>query len=440
MSLIGIGALPLITACATLPDTPTAQDIHHYELTLTLLPEQQAISGQLDIHLAHATSQLILDRGALDITAVETAGQALPFQMMDKQLQITLPAQPDAERVLTIRYRGQPKAGLYFLPDARQVYTAYSTSDWMPCVDAPQERASFTLHLVAPSDLTTTATGELIDQHAHTPGTTLTTWRQTQPKPSYLYGFAAGPFSEAQDRYQQVTLRYLGPPTMDRQALKQVFADTADMVAFFENKAGMPYPGQHYTQVLTHANAAQELDQIAMLNEKYGQRVLADPSKIWLGAHELAHQWWGNGLTNHAWTEMWLNEGLASFMTVAYLEHRFGRDLYLAYIEDLQESYETIRDQGQDKPLIFPDWRSPTLNDRALVYDKGAYLIHQLRGQLGEQAFWAGIKHYTQHHWGRAVHTGDFKRAMEAASGQDLGEFFNRWVYQAAPAKQGAAS
>ncbi|HZI48283.1 MAG TPA: M1 family aminopeptidase, partial [Pyrinomonadaceae bacterium] len=125
----------------------------------------------------------------------------------------------------------------------------------------------------------------------------------------------------------------------------------------------------------------------------------------------------------------WLNEGIATFMAAAYLEHRFGRAAYLHEIEANRVAYEKVRDAGKDKSLVFPDWNRPSREDRTLVYDKGAYVLHLLREQMGERAFWNGIKIFTRRHFGKSVVTSDFVAAMEEANGKSLKEFFAKWVY-----------
>jgi aminopeptidase N len=125
----------------------------------------------------------------------------------------------------------------------------------------------------------------------------------------------------------------------------------------------------------------------------------------------------------------WLNEGFASFMADAYDEHRFGREVYLQDIERARARYEAVRQGGGDRSLVFPDWNRPTANDRTLVYQKGAYVLHLLRQDMGEDPFWAGIRRYTQTYAGRTATTDDFKRSMEASSGMSLDAFFDRWVY-----------
>ena len=144
------------------------------------------------------------------------------------------------------------------------------------------------------------------------------------------------------------------------------------------------------------------------LRETYGRDVLTNQRAIWLAAHELAHQWWGNMVTNRDWTHFWLNEGIASFIASAYKEKRFGREEYLRDIAEYRVNYEKVRDAAKDRPLVFPDWNRPTADDRTLVYDKGAY-VGLLREELGEQVFWKGMRQYTQKYFGKSVVTSDFQ-------------------------------
>jgi aminopeptidase N len=206
-------------------------------------------------------------------------------------------------------------------------------------------------------------------------------------------------------------------------------SDTPDMLAFFETKAGVPYAGERYTQVLVARTAGQEASGFAMLSDAYGKALLDSPPPLNLSAHEVAHQWWGNLVTCREWTHFWLHEGFATFMAAAYDEHRFGREAYLRDIENARMRYEQVRDASGDRSLVFPSWDRPTAADRTIVYQKGAYVLHQLRELLGDRVFWQGIQRYTRSHAGRSVTTVDFQRSMEQSSGQDLASFFAKWVY-----------
>jgi aminopeptidase N len=201
------------------------------------------------------------------------------------------------------------------------------------------------------------------------------------------------------------------------------------MFRFFEQKAGMPYPDAAYTQVLAPGKVAQEMSGFTVIRDSYGEEVLADEKALWLLAHELAHQWWGNQVTCRDWNHFWLNEGMATFMTAAYKEHQFGQKEYLKDVEAFKASYLKVKQAGKDRSLVFPDWDSPSAEDRTLVYLKGAYVLHLLRKELSEKEFWQGIQLYTRTYWGKSVTTADFQAIMEKVSRRNLSAFFEQWVY-----------
>lgn len=407
----------------------------HFALELEPDFDARRFTATVQIDLVagpQAPTTLTLQAGALAMDQVHMGQKDLDYDRNGAQLHIHLPdgaAEPGSTHMLIMRYRGQGSGGLRFDPDTPQVATAFSTSQWMPCLDDPAVRATFQLRLVLPNDLVSAGNGRPVETVQTRAGKRVDEWHLDTPMPSYLYGFAAGRFTRAESQAGAMRLTYLGPKGLfDEAALQTIFHDTSDQLTFYAERAGVPYELPGYGQVLLMGPAAQEMAGFSVMGARYGTRVLADPEAIWLGAHEAAHQWWGNGLTNKSWRHFWLNEGIASFMTAAYLEHRFGRAVYDDQIAAARIKYDALRAQGLDKPLVFPDWDHPTAADRSLVYDKGTLVLHELRKLLGEDRFWKALKHYTRKHWGQSVETADFKRAMEEVSGVDLTAFFEQWV------------
>ncbi|HVJ28903.1 MAG TPA: M1 family aminopeptidase, partial [Gammaproteobacteria bacterium] len=390
-----------------LPVAPQDVDVLSYTAVVEPNFETQSIIGRVHVAFTARSSTLILDAGDLVIDSVRDGGRPLPFAKRAAELHIELgTGARGGERAVDIDYHGAPRRGLSFAPDGNQVSASFATSQWLPVVDDPSERATLDLTLAVPAALRLreTASGQANESKLSLEtGKTMTRWALDRPMPSYLYGFAAGPFGGAGQYASDVSLLYLGPKTLSAEQLARIFAATPDMLTFFEAKSGIDYPFRAYTQVLLRGGRGQELAGLAMFGEAYGEGVLADERNIWLGAHELAHQWWGNGVTNESWNHFWLNEGIGTFMTAAYLEHRFGRDEYRRHIDAARVKYEALRDAGHDKPLVFPAWTNPSSEDRSIVYDKGAYVIHLLREELGEDAFWAGIRLYTTRHWEQSV-------------------------------------
>jgi aminopeptidase N len=416
-------------------------DVERYTLRLQPDIDTGSFSGDQRILarvLADGLSTAVFDAGDLVVRSMYRDGAAVAFEREGRQLRIRLPSPARAGQRLDLRivYDGKPTHGLQFHPARRELYTIFSTSQWMICVDAPSERAAFDLELILPRDLRVAANGIAEPVRDLEDGLSAHRWRQAEPISSFLYGFAAAPYQEAQERVGRVRLRYLSID-QDSQRLMRTFADTRDMLRFFERRAGFAYRGD-YAQALVASTFGQEMAGLAVLSEDYGAKVLDDAQNSALLAHELAHQWWGVAVTCRDWGHFWLNEGVANFMAAAWLEHRFGEAAYRAQVAGWEHRLDRLRADQADHPLIYERWQRPTANDRAVVYQKGAYVLHRLRLHLGERAFWRGIRAYTRTHRGGSVTTADFRSAMERASGRDLAEFFAEWVEGPAPMQSAA--
>ena len=402
-------------------------DVLQYTATLEPDIANKSIKGSVLIRVQTTSNVIELNCGDLVIDSVRLAGTELPFSVVDRRLKVSLPS-GKPEREIEVRYHGAPRYGIRFFPDRQQVYTIFSTSQWMVCVDDPADRATLTMKLILPATLTAVAPGELVSQRDLPDNKRIYEWRQKSPIPTYIFGFAVGPFRTVKQRHRNVELQYLATNYSDAE-VRCIFRDTPDMLDFFEHRAGVKYADKTYTQVLAAGGVEQEMSSFTALKESYGKQLLDNEQELWLGAHEFAHQWWGNMVTCRDWNHFWLNEGVATFMAAAYLEHRFGRAAYLREIETYRANYERVRAAGKDKSLVFPDWLNPTREDRTLVYDKGAYVLHLLREEMGDRAFWNGLRTFTRRHFGKSVVTTDFVAAMEQAHGKSLQEFFAKWVY-----------
>jgi aminopeptidase N len=409
-------------------------DVINYAAQIEPDMPNKAVKGKVSIQfvsLVNNLREIQLNAGVLELDAVRENKIALNFEKKDGILIVSFrrPGKLNEKRQIEIDYHGIPKSGIRVFSEQNQIYTVFSTSQWMPCVDAPSDRATFRLNLITPKDLKVVGNGRFIKQSVLPDNKISTVWEQKTPIPTYTFGFAAGNFREVWENHKGVKLRYLASPQFSENEIKRIFRDSADMLDFFESKAGVKYPDKEYTQILATGGGQQEMSGFAAMNDEYGRGVLENERENWLSAHEFSHQWWGNMVTNLDWNHFWLNEGMATFMVAAYKEHRFGRAEYLKEIEKLRVRYERVRDADKDKSLVFPDWNSPSREDRSLVYNKGGYVLHLLREEMGEQAFWKGLKEYTRKYWGKSVTTEDFQQAMQAASNKNLTAFFNKWVY-----------
>jgi aminopeptidase N len=160
--------------------------------------------------------------------------------------------------------------------------------------------------------------------------------------------------------------------------------------------------------------------------------VVGDRNVRWRNViiHEIAHQWFGNAVTERDWNDVWLSEGFATYFTALFIEHAYGRD---EFVEVMRRSRQTVLDFDAKTP----DYRvvHENLDDMSRVttpmtYQKGAWVLHMLRQRLGDDRFWTGIRAYYQRFKDAGASTSDFREAMEQVSGQDLAPFFNQWLYQ----------
>ena len=408
-------------------------DFHvlHYSARLDPNLPEKTLRGNETIRLVllnAAVRNVAFDAGDLVIDAVNHNGKTLSFEKVGKRLNIQLAGTDTVNQHIDIqiKYHGTPRFGLEFHPEADQLYTIFSTSQWLVCLDAPDQRATLDLRVTLPAGFSAIGNGRLVTKSRLSGKRVLYHWRQDDPVPSFVYGFAAGRFNETAARANGVHLRFLSHDLQADQ-LQQVFVDNGDMLKFFGDRAGIPYRGT-YSQALVTRTIGQEMAGFALMSEAYGRDVLDKPTDEDLIAHEMAHQWWGIGITCRSWSDFWLNEGFATFMAAAYIQHRFGDEAYQAMVENWQQSVARLAATGTDHSLVFQQWVHPSRDDRTVVYRKGAYVLHLLRAKLGEHAFWKGIQDYSQKFWGKSVTTADFKEAMERSSGANLDGFFREWV------------
>jgi len=410
---------------------PAETDVLNYSCDIEPDITRKTVHGRVTItfNIVSAGTKLSFDCGNLVIESVQIKGKEIPINVKGNKMSIQVSDIPKAEQPyeVDIQYHGSPTRGINFFTELEQVYTVFSTSQWVVCKDSPDDKATLSMRITCPSHLKVVGTGELAKKTTLKENKIIFEWSQPTAFPTYTFGFAVGPYNEFIDSKGALELRYLSSAYSSAE-LMQIFAETKSMIQFFEERSGVSYPGKSYTQVLGEGNVSQEMAGFTVIRLNYGKQVLESPSDINLAGHELAHQWWGNSVTCLNWNHFWLNEGFAVFMSSAFKEFRFGRDLYLKDISVYKDAYQAVVKKGVDKPLIFQNWINPTSDDRTLVYYKGAYSLHLLREQLGEKAFWDGVKKYTTTYFGKSVVSRDLRQVMEDVSGQDLGPFFATWI------------
>ncbi len=425
--------LPLVVAPALAEPIPGAGfDVTRYRLTLTPDIARKTVAGRETIAL-HTTrdglQHLYFSGNALSIDSANLDGRPIIARSQGSILSFDLPMPPRRGRTvrLEIAYHGMPPRG--FAGSVSTLYTSYFACDWMVCLqDQFGDKAKFSLDLQVPGGMDALSVGRKIFERAGPDGSRIQRWKTPRPYSAYLYGFAVGRFAYASDKVGSARLTYLNDVT-DAADLKRRFAETGEMVRFLSGKAGVPLPVADYSQLLVKGDEAQEAATYSVLGVDALPTKAADPAEDWAIVHELTHQWWGNLITCATLKDFWLNEGITTFMTAAWKEHRYGRAAYEAELDIARNRLDRARTRGFDKPLSW-DGHYPTLGTRrAVQYSKGALFMDRLRTTLGDATFWSGLRRYTRAHAGGTVTSIDLEQAMETASGKDLHPLFVEWVF-----------
>ena len=387
---------------------------------------------------------LEFDAMNLKVSAATVDGRRARFTAKAGKLRLHLSKPLDCGREIeiSVRYRiDRPKAGLHFVSPSRraprspiQVWSQSQPEDarhWYPCHDSPQQKCTSEVRATVPKGFCVISNGVLIETGAAA-GKTVWHWRMDRPHAIYLISIAAGRFSEISQRWKDVPVTFYCEKGREADA-RRGFGKTVKAMEFFSKATGVPYPYDKYAQVaaaeypggMEHTTCTTQTD-ACLIDE----RAALDNDLDLLVAHELAHQWFGDLVTCRDWSHAWLNEGFATYFEVLFQEHDKGRDE--ADYELLQNARLYFEEDSRRyrRPIVCSTFKSPwTLFDRH-TYEKGSWVLHMLRGELGETAWGRVLRHYLEKHRDGSVETNDLIQAIADVTGRNLKAFFDQWVFR----------
>jgi len=383
---------------------------------------------------------LRLDADHLTIDqATDLSGHPLHFSADSTHVTVFLPGGHTGDTVaFTLRYHGTPERGIYFVPRRNVVWSQGETIEvaaWVPTFNAPDNKTTWEFLVTADSGLKVLSNGRLADVTPVNGGAQqVWHWVQDKPASTYLYSVVVGPFTVLHDQWRGVPVDYwVYPDTVP--AAWRTFAETPAMIELYSRLLGIPFPWAKYDQVTVPDFTYGGMENVtATTQTDLALHSAADEPESDgrdLVAHELAHQWVGDLTTTAEWADIWLNEGLATYLESVQLEKTRGLDA--AELEWWQQQREAMdADLGQERPLVWGEYEG---NDPVAlffsghVYPKGAQVAHQLRHLLGDSLFWAGMHRFLADNAFQPVTTADFANAFEKTCRCDLGWFFDQWAY-----------
>ncbi|MEO8952927.1 MAG: M1 family aminopeptidase [Ktedonobacteraceae bacterium] len=427
------------------PDRPA--DVQHVRLDITLDFEQESISGTVSTTfsvLYEEIKTVSFDAIDLHIERVTLAdGKTLAYSADGKKLTVTLdrPYHYGEEFTVAVTYHARPRTGLHFIKPAPedptrplQAWTFGQPryhSYWFPCHDAPNDRATTEILVTVPAHFMTVSNGNLVGVQDN--GATKTHhWRHDIPHATYLVSLVVSDFAVVEASYNGKPVNYYVRPDRKDDA-HYYMGKTPEMMRFFSEYTGVEYPYDKYAQTVVelytgameHTTATTHSFMLLL-----DERAALDIDLVSVVAHELAHQWFGDLVTCRDWPNGWLNEGFATYFEEMWSGYDLGNDYFKYSMLNTKKGYLN-EDANYRRPIVYHVYHHDgfELFD-GHMYNKGAWVLHMLRHQLGDATFQRAIKAYLERYRTREVITADLERTFEEVTGRSLAHFFQQWVYQ----------
>ena len=411
--------------------------------------EESAVEGDVEHTFRSLEDDLRrVSLHAVDIDVKEVLGandQILQFESFSDRLEIELEdgVGRGEEIRLRIRYRCQPKMGIYFRYPNRnapnvpqQIWSqgeAHEARHWIPCFDHPVDKLTSELEVLAPPGLIAISNGELVSTRPADKGAgSWYHWRQSKPHTTYLIAVVVGEFKEYRDDWDGVPLiGYVNPARIADAA--RSFSLTSDMMEYFSSVLGVRYPWEKYAQICVHEFhfGGMENTSTTILTEStlHDERAALHVSSRDLVAHELAHQWFGDLVTCEDWAHIWINESFATFFETEYRGHLLGEDEEVYGRKEQADDYFYEDRNEYRRPLVTRRYRYPGDMFDNHSYPKGARIVAMLENVLGHKTFYEGLKLFLTREAYQSVDTEDLRKALEDVSGRSLIWFFDQWIY-----------
>ena len=372
----------------------------------------------------------------LTVLSVTSFGRPVAWTHASGFLYVTLDSlyNVDEEFEVTVKYEGYPPAGGFqgFVYTTRlgaivisTLSEPYLAQSWWPCKDTPSDKADSVDVIVTVDDnLYCVSNGVLRDSVNNGDGSTTYSWHEGYPITTYLVSLAITNYSRFDRWYHyglgdadSMPVRFYSYPDKLSSAVA-TWPIAVDQIDFYSETFGeYPFVEEKYGMAhFTWSGAMEHQTVTSATSTSFG-------FSTYLIAHELAHQWWGDMITCRNWHHIWLNEGFASYCEALWAEHAGGVSAYKSYMNGMTYTAggTVYVDDTTDVDAIF-DIR---------VYDKGAWVVHMLRGVVGDEAFFDILRAYyaDPDHQHKDAVTEEFRDIASAVSGMDLTQFFADWVY-----------
>src|SRR5579875_1236126 len=342
-----------------------------------------------------------------------------------------------------------PKRGLFIITPERygedvqlQAWTIgedygkdYTVSEdnayWFPLVGGPSTKCTSEVEIGVPKGQMVVSNGSLLEV-VEEGDTEWYHWKMDKPHSTYLIAFCAGEFDVKEESYRGVKLQYFVPKGMG-EYIERSFACTPKLMEFYEKLTGARYPYTKFSQTCVYGasfggmeNTTANTLTVRTLHDEVAHIDFSSEENV---GHHLAHQWFGDMVTCSSWTEVWLNEGLASYAYAAYILETHGDEDYNYHMLTKLDEYIKEDNERGVAPVCPRFTANPLGSFDRYSAEKGALVMHALRNLIGSDAFSKAIKEYFTRFWFGVADTEGLRRLFEEHLKEDLEFFFNQWIY-----------
>ena len=441
--------LPLISKADTYPINKNI-DVKHYVFKLILSDADNEITGTTMVTLSFKEAGMQnfrldfinkttdrKDKGMV-VDAITSSNTAVNYTHENDELIISLPAPSTKNQTLTftIQYHGVPFDGLRIgntkLGDRSFFNENWPNRGrhWLPIVDHPYDKASSEFIVKAPSHYKVVSNGLLLEESELGNQTRLTHWKQSVPVSSWLFVLGVADFAvKYVDEFRGKSIQTWVYAKNREAGFYDFDEPTKKVLEFYSNYVG-PYAYEKLANIQTPSvNGGMETSSAIFYGEDLvtGKR---DERTRNVVIHEIAHQWFGNAITETTWDDAWLSEGFATFFTLLFIENEYGKE---EYTKGIIKARKSVYDMSVKMPnFSIVSERTAEKEDvtSGITYQKGAWVIHMLRDLIGEKNFKKGIQNYYAKYFNANTTTDEFRAEMEKVSGKNLKLFFKQWLYQ----------
>jgi aminopeptidase N len=424
-------------------------DALHYDIALELPDTGAIIRGRMIATIAlraPRVSLLPLDFTGLAVDRVYVNDDSSTFTYDSRKIRIPVPARARVGDTMHVEvlYHGHPDDGLLIRPNVHGDRSAFADNwpdrarFWFPCIDHPSDKATVAFAVSAPAMWTLLGNGERLpgnrpaglrpDPNLDYGKRLLWRWGAKEPIPTYTMVIGAAQFVTGGPKSSCVAGKCVDVSwwsyAQDSASMARSFARADAMVTYFSQTVG-PFSYERLAHVESSTRFSGMENATAIF---YDEKAIAKGENMeGTAAHETAHQWFGDSVTERDWHDLWLSEGFATYFDALFFQHADGEAKFRKKMVDNRDAY--LKSDVIERPVVDSAQTDLFALLNANSYQKGAWVLHMLRGTLGDSVFFRGIRRYYSAHRNGNATTSDLRAAMEATSGRQLGWFFHQWLY-----------